>query len=75
MNLTTAKIAAFILSLSGLGIAAFYLISDNKAQYKELVYLGLIFLLGSIVMRNLMRFKPEWFKDKPTKDELDKKNN
>jgi hypothetical protein len=64
MNLTTAKIAAFILSLSGLGIAAFYLMSDNKAQYKELVYLGLALLLGSIVMRNLIKFKPEWFKDK-----------
>lgn len=75
MNVSTARIAAFILSIAGLAIAVFYMLSDKKDQYKELVYLGLGLLLGSIVIRNLIRFKPEWFKDKPTREELDEKNN
>jgi uncharacterized protein YybS (DUF2232 family) len=75
MNVATAKIIAFILSITGLSIAVFYMLSKSKEQYNSLVYLGLCLLLASIILRNLVRFKPEWFKDKPTRDELDRENN
>ena len=64
MNVKTARIISFILSISGLMIAVFYLVSDAKEVNKNVMYLGLVLLLSSLVLRNLVRFKPEWFQDK-----------
>ena len=68
MSAATAKIVGFVLSLSGLAIALFYITSSRKEEYQNLVYLGLTLLLSSVILRNAVRLKPEWFKDKE-KDE------
>lgn len=73
MNLKTAKIVSFILSTSALVIALVYLVSGNKDGMKPLMYVGLALVLGSLIFRNLIRFKPEWFDNKPTRDELERK--
>ena len=69
MSAASVKIAAFILSVSGLIIALFYMMSDHKEQHKEWVYVGLAFIGASIVLRNLARFKPEWFQEKRKPEE------
>jgi hypothetical protein len=63
MNVKTARIISFVLSISGLIIAVFYLGGDAKQANKNIMYLGLGLLLSSFVLRTLMRFKPEWFKN------------
>ena len=73
MNVKTARIVSFILSISGLIIAVYYLVSDGKEVNKNLMYLGLGLLLNSLVLRNLARFKPEWFKKMLTSEELEAK--
>jgi hypothetical protein len=64
MNVKTARIISFVLSISGLIVAVYYLMNDHKETNKNLMYVGLSLLLASIVLRNLVRFKPEWFQDK-----------
>jgi hypothetical protein len=73
MNVKTARIVSFILSISALIIAGFYFMSSNKDELKPLLYLGLALILGSLIFRNLLRFKPEWFGDKSTGEESDVK--
>lgn len=75
MNLNTARIASFLLSVAGLVVAMIYMFSSNKVAMKPLMYAGLVFVLGSLVLRNMTRFKPEWFGDKPNgmDDEDEKK--
>ena len=73
MNVKTARIVSFILSISALIIAGFYFMSSNKDELKPLLYLGLALILGSLIFRNLLRFKPEWFNNKPTREELEAK--
>jgi hypothetical protein len=63
MNVKTARIVSFILSISGLIIAVYFLVSDAKEANKNVMYLGLALLLSSLVLRNLVRFKPGWFKE------------
>jgi hypothetical protein len=63
MNVKTARIVSFILSISGLIVAVYYLMNDNKEANKNVMYIGLGLLLSSIVLRNLVRFKQGWFKD------------
>ena len=73
MNVKTARIVSFILSISALIIAGFYFMSSNKEELKPLLYVGLTLILGSLIFRNLLRFKPEWFNNKPTREELEAK--
>ncbi len=73
MSVKTARIVSFILSTSALVIALVYLVSGNKDGMKPLMYVGLALVLGSLIFRNLIRFKPEWFDNKPTREELEAK--
>lgn len=75
MNIKTARIISFVLSTGGLAIALVYLTRSNKEGVNSLMYVGLALILGSLIIRNLIRFKPEWFQNKPTREELDEKNN
>ena len=74
MNVKTARIVSFILSISALIIAGFYFMSSNKEELKPLLYVGLTLILGSLIFRNLLRFKPEWFGDKSTGEEANSKH-
>jgi hypothetical protein len=62
MTLKTARIVSFILSIAGLITAVYYLTNDAKEANKNIMYIGLGLLISSIVLRNLVRFKPGWFK-------------
>lgn len=73
MNVKTARIISFILSITALVIAGVYFMSSNKEALKPLLYVGLGLVLGSLIFRNLIRFKPEWFRDKLAREELEAK--
>lgn len=61
MNVKTARIISFGLSTLALILALVYFTSSNKESMKVLVYVGLGLIIGSMVIRNLIRFKPDWF--------------
>lgn len=62
MNLKTARIISFILSSAALVIALVYFTSSNKAAMKSWIYVGLGLILVSLIIRNIIRFKPGIFK-------------
>lgn len=64
MNLKTARIISFILSTVALVIALVYFTSSNKAAMKSWIYVGLGLILLSLIIRNIIRFKPDLFKEK-----------
>ncbi len=61
MNLKTARIISFGLSIAALILALVYFTSSNKQEMKGLVYVGLGLILCSWIIRNIIRFKPGWF--------------
>jgi hypothetical protein len=63
MNLKTARIVSFVFSTSALVIAGFYFFGSNREAMKPFMYVGLGLILVSLVFRNLIRFKPDLFKD------------
>jgi CDP-diglyceride synthetase len=73
MNVKTARIVSFVFSISALVVGGFYFMSSNREAMKPLVYVGLGLILVSLVFRNLIRFKPEWFEDKSKREEVEKK--
>jgi predicted membrane chloride channel (bestrophin family) len=75
MNTRTARIVSFVFSISALVIAGFYFMSSNKDELKPLLYVGLALVLVSLIFRNLIRFKPEWFGDKSTGEESEANKN
>lgn len=75
MNVKTARIVSFVFSTSALVIAGFYFMSSNKDELKPFLYVGLALVLVSLIFRNLIRFKPEWFGDKSTGEESEVKKN
>jgi len=42
--------------------------SSNREAMKPFIYVGLGLILVSLIFRNLIRFKPEWFKDSDNKE-------
>lgn len=64
MNLKTARIISFALSTAALVIALVYFTSSNKAEMKSWIYVGLGLILVSLIIRNIIRFKPDWFGEK-----------
>jgi len=68
MNVKTARIVSFVFSTSALVIAGFYFMSSNREAMKPFIYVGLGLILVSLIFRNLIRFKPEWFKDSDNKE-------
>lgn len=61
MNVKTARIVSFVFSTAALVMAGFYFFSSNREAMKPFMFVALGFILVSLVFRNLIRFKPEWF--------------
>lgn len=53
----------FLLSTSAMIVIIVFLMSKDKAAMRPMMFVGIGLALGSLVLRNLLRFKPDWFKD------------
>lgn len=63
MNKKTAMMIGFLFSTSAIIVMIVFLMAKDKVAMRPLLYIGFGLALGSIVFRNLLRFKPGWFKD------------
>lgn len=52
----------FLLSTSAMIVIIVFLMSKDKATMRPMMFVGIGLALGSLVLRNLLRFKPDWFK-------------
>lgn len=57
----------FLLSTSAMIVIIVFLMSKDKTTMRPMMFIGIGLALGSLVLRNLLRFKPDWFKDAPEK--------
>lgn len=63
MTKKVAMILGFLLTTSALIVIVVFLMAGDKEKMKPMMFLGLGLALASLVLRNLLRFKPDWFKD------------
>lgn len=63
----------FLLSTSAMIVIIVFLMTKDKAAMRPLLFVGIGLALVSLILRNLLRFKPDWFKDKSTGEESEKK--
>ena len=63
MTKKVAMILGFLLSTSAIIVIVVFLMAGDKEKMRPMMFLGLGLALASLVLRNLLRFKPEWFKD------------
>lgn len=63
MTKKTAMFIGFLLSTSAMIVIIVFLMSKDKAIMRPMMFIGIGLALGSLVLRNLIRFKPDWFKD------------
>jgi hypothetical protein len=63
MTKKTAMFIGFLLSTSAIIVMVVFLMMKDKSNMKPMLFLGIGLALGSLVLRNLIRFKPDWFKD------------
>ena len=63
MTKKMAMIIGFLLSTSAMVVIIVFLMADDKATMRPMMFIGIGLALGSLVLRNLLRFKPDWFKD------------
>ena len=66
MNKKTAMMIGFLFSTSAIIVMIVFLMAKDKVAMRPLLYIGFGLALGSIVFRNLLRFKPDWFRDNDT---------
>ena len=63
MKRKTAMVIGFLCSTSAIIVMIVFLMAKDKVAMRPLLFIGFGLALGSIVFRNLLRFKPGWFKD------------
>jgi hypothetical protein len=63
MTKKTAMFIGFLLSTSAIIVMVVFLMMKDKSNMKPMLFLGIGLALGSLVLRNLIRFKPDRFKD------------
>jgi hypothetical protein len=63
MTKKMAMIIGFLLSTSAMIVIIVFLMADDKAAMRPMMYVGIGLALASLIVRNLLRFRPEWFKD------------
>ncbi|MEJ8842486.1 hypothetical protein WG954_08830 [Lacibacter sp. H375] len=63
MTKKTAMFIGFLLSTSAMIVIIVFLVMKDKSNMKPMLFIGIGLALGSLVLRNLLRFKPDWFKD------------
>jgi len=73
MTKKTAMYIGFLLSTSAIIVILAFLFFRDKENMRPMLFIGIALALGSLVLRNLLRFKPDWFGEKPTGDEAETK--
>ena len=68
MTKKMAMIIGFLLSTSAMVVIIVFLMADDKATMRPMMFVGIGLALGSLVLRNLLRFKPDWFKDSDSEE-------
>jgi phosphatidylserine synthase len=63
MTKKTAMFIGFLLSTSAMIVIIVFLVMKDKSNMKPMLFIGIGLALGSLILRNLIRFKPDWFKD------------
>jgi uncharacterized membrane protein YwaF len=63
MTKKTAMFIGFLLSTSAMIVIIVFLMTKDKAAMRPMMFIGIGLALGSLVLRNLISFKPDWFKD------------
>lgn len=63
MTKKMAMIIGFLLSTSAMVVIIVFLMADDKTAMRPMMFVGIGLALASLIIRNLLRFKPEWFKD------------
>jgi uncharacterized membrane protein YwaF len=63
MKKRTAMYIGFLLSTSAMIVMVVFLMSKDKAAMRPLLFIGIGLAFVSLVFRNVLRFKPDWFKD------------
>lgn len=53
----------FLLSTSAMIVMVVFLMAKDKAAMRPLLFIGIGLAFVSLVFRNVLRFKPDWFKD------------
>jgi hypothetical protein len=67
MTKKTAMFIGFLLSTSSIIVMVVFLMMKDKSNMKPMLFIGIGLALGSLVLRNLIRFKPDLFKDQEEK--------
>ena len=73
MTKKTAMYIGFLLSTSAMIVIIAFLMTKDKAAMRPLLFIGIGLALGSLVLRNLLRFKADWFKDNSKDEEFKSK--
>ena len=63
MTKKTAMFIGFLLSTSAIIVMVVFLMMKDKSNMKPMLFIGIGLALGSLILRNLIRFKPDLFKD------------
>ncbi len=63
MKKRTAMYIGFLLSTSAMIVMVVFLMLKDKAAMRPLLFIGIGLAFVSLVFRNVLRFKPDWFKD------------
>jgi len=63
MTKKMAMIIGFLLSTSAMVVIIVFLMADDKAAMRPMMFVGIGLAAGSLIVRNLLRFKPDWFRD------------
>lgn len=58
----------FLLSTSAMIVMIAFLMSKDKATMRPLLFIGIGLAFVSLIFRNVLRFKPDWFKDNDSSD-------
>ncbi len=53
----------FLLSTSAMIVILVFLFYKDRATMRPMLFIGIGLAFVSLVLRNVLRFKPDWFKD------------
>ncbi len=63
MTKKTAMYIGFLLSASAMIVIITFLMTTDKASMRPLLFVGIGLAFASLIIRNLIRYKPDMFKD------------
>ena len=67
MTKKTAMFIGFLLSTSAMIVIIVFLMTKDKTTMRPLMFIGIGLAVASLILRNLLRFKPDMFKDNEEK--------